>query len=507
MSMPAEQRPLTVNLKDLLRGFAAAPPIPVHGLTSDSRQVRDGDLFLACAGERSHGIRYLDEALAAGAIAVAYEPNLTFVPATDSPVPLIPVENLSYRVGDIANRFFGEPSKALRVAGVTGTNGKTTVAWLLAECYESLGFRCGYVGTLGWGLGSIESREGLTTPPAAELHGLLAGFRDRGAACAAIEVSSHALAQRRVGGVTFRGLLLTNLTRDHLDYHGDMQSYAASKARLFTDYATTHRIINVDTEFGAELAGRFAPDAITVSTKAGRVGYEGRYVLAQAAATTAGATRVAIESSWGNNVFDLPLVGDFNVANAALVIAMLLAEDVELGDASAVLAGATAPPGRMQRVPGPPAAPAVYIDYSHTPAAINGALRALRAHCRGTLWCVFGCGGDRDEGKRPLMGRVAEQLADRVVLTSDNPRGEAPEQIIDDIIAGLQTPQRAIVIVDRAAAISYAIRAAQAGDCVLLAGKGHEAYQIIDDEKRPFSDFEIAKRCIDAIGHDPGATQ
>ncbi len=507
MSMPARQRPLAANLTDLLTGFADAPPIAVYGVRSDSRKIAEGDLFLACAGEQSHGIDYLEQALAAGAVAVAYEPGLPYVPVADTSVPLIPVENLRSRVGEIANRFFGDPSNALRIAGVTGTNGKTTVAWLLAQCYEKSGFSCGYIGTLGAGLGSIETREGLTTPAADELHGLLAGFRDSGAACAAIEVSSHALAQHRINGVTFHSLLLTNLSRDHLDYHGSMRNYAASKARLFTDFQTTHRIINVDTDFGAELADRFGRDAISVSTQLTRTDSKMRHVHAVGTASGPDGMRVAVRSSWGERDFVLPLVGGFNVANAALVLAQLLADDVELGDACDVLALTSAPPGRMQRVPSAQAAPAVYVDYAHTPAGLDGALVALRNHCRGSLWCVFGCGGDRDEGKRPLMGRIAERLADRVVVTSDNPRSEVPQRIIDDIIAGFLVPENATVIEDRAAAIGWALREATGGDMVLIAGKGHEAHQIIGDVRRPFSDFEVAKQSLAALHGAPGVAR
>jgi UDP-N-acetylmuramoyl-L-alanyl-D-glutamate--2,6-diaminopimelate ligase len=502
MSMPAEQLHSAPTLAELLQGFAVAPGIALQGIASDSRKVAPGSLFLACAGAASHGIEYAAAAEKAGAAAIAWDPDTASTPAPALRIPLIAVPGLGNCLGELANRFYGRPSDSLRVIGVTGTNGKTTVAWLVAECLNALDRGCGYVGTLGVGMREIGG-EGMTTPAAVELHGHLAGFRDAGAGYAALEVSSHALQQHRIDGVAFDSVLFTNLSRDHLDYHGDMHSYAEAKAKLFVDYAAQHRIINLDSEFGTRLAARCGQDVITVSTNFDRVANGRPYVFVRSVVAGAGGSRIRISSSWGDGTVQLPLPGDFNVANAALVLAVLLRQDVPFERACELLSGVSAPPGRMQRVPAADGLPAVYVDYAHTPAAIEVALRALKAHCRGKLWCVFGCGGNRDKGKRPQMGRSAEHLANRIVVTSDNPRNESPATIIEQIVAGLVHPDRATIIEDRAAAIAWAIRSAAAQDIVLIAGKGHETLQLIGDRQLQFSDYRVAQANLDAAA-EPG---
>jgi UDP-N-acetylmuramoyl-L-alanyl-D-glutamate--2,6-diaminopimelate ligase len=493
MNMPAEHLSSIPTLAELLRGYAEAPPVPIHGIASDSRQLGEGYLFLACQGTNSHGLDYLADAKAAGVSAVAYDASTSVTPA-DVGVLMVAIDDLGAKVGEIANRFYGHPSKVLGVFGVTGTNGKTTVAWLIAQCAQLLGERCGYVGTLGYGVDKIEGSQRLTTPDAVELHGRLAEFVEQGANYAAVEVSSHALSQGRVDGVRFEAALFTNLTRDHLDYHADMQDYFETKARLFLESDTRNRIINLDSEFGSQLAARCGQDVITVSTNFNRVANGRRHVFARAVVAHPRGSDVEFVSSWGDGCFSLPLPGDFNVANAAIVLALMLQQGVSLDTACDVLSRVKAPPGRMERVSADGAA--VYVDYAHTPSAIEAALRALRAHCRGRLWCVFGCGGDRDAGKRPLMGRASERLSDRVVITSDNPRSEDPGQIIDDVVSGFARPERATVIEDRAAAIAWAISQANDADIVLIAGKGHEAYQQIGDELYPFSDYAMAEAAL-----------
>ncbi len=493
MSMPAEHLTTTKDLSNLLRGFADAPPLEISGIASDSRALKPGDLFLACGGATSHGLDYAADAVTAGVAAIAWDSSTADAPATSLGVPMVAVPDLARHVGEIANRFYDYPSKAIRVVGVTGTNGKTTVAWLIAQCCEQLDLSCGYIGTLGTGIGEIEGGEGMTTPGAVELHGLLAEFRDRGAAGAAIEVSSHALAQNRVDGVDFDSVLFTNLSRDHLDYHGDMQSYAETKARLFLQHRAKHRIINLDSEFGTQLASQCGQDVVTVSTKFDRVSNGRPYVFVRSVVAMNSGVKVGINTAWGNGEFVLHMPGDFNVANAVIVLALLLKQGVALDKACDVLSTVSAPPGRMQRVPAVNGLPAVYIDYAHTPQAIDVALRALKAHCKGTLWCVFGCGGDRDAGKRPQMGKMAERRADRIVVTSDNPRYEEPTDIIAAIVTGLGKPDRATVIEDRAAAIAWTICQAAADDVVLIAGKGHENYQLVGAERRDFSDFAAAQ--------------
>ncbi|MGB5720302.1 MAG: UDP-N-acetylmuramoyl-L-alanyl-D-glutamate--2,6-diaminopimelate ligase [Woeseiaceae bacterium] len=495
MSMPAEHLPLTPTLADLLQGYADAPAISVRGIASDSRQLSDGFVFFACQGIGSHGLDYLADAEAAGVSAVVYDASSAARPYGIS-MPVIGVENLGAKLGEIASRFYGRPSEALRVIGVTGTNGKTTVAWLVAQCAQLLGARCGYLGTLGYGVEKLQDVAGMTTPPAVELQGQLAEFVSQGADYAAIEVSSHALSQGRVDGIRFEAALFTNLTRDHLDYHADMRDYFESKARLFLESDTRSRIINLDSEYGTQLAARCGQEVVTVSTKFDRVANGRPYVFVRSVVLKQHGSDVSFISSWGDGRFTLPMPGDFNVANAVIVLALMLQQGVSVEAASDVLSQVQAPPGRMQRVTAPGAT--VYVDYAHTPNAIEAALRALRPHCRGKLWCVFGCGGMRDAGKRPLMAKLAERLADHVVVTSDNPRDEDPLAIIDDIISGLSRLESATIIEDRAAAIAWAVRQADEQDVVLIAGKGHEIIQQIGQTNRPFSDFMIAEAALAA---------
>ena len=350
--------------------------------------------------------------------------------------------------------------------------------------------RCAYLGTLGHGVDELQCDADMTTPATIEMHERLAGFLAQGASHAAIEVSSHALSQHRIDGVCFDAVLFTNLTRDHLDYHGDMRSYFEAKARLFLDYEVNARIVNLDSEFGTELAARCGQEVITVSTNFDRVANGRPYLFVRSVVATATGSDIAFISSWGDGKFRLLMPGNFNVANAAIVLAYLLQKGFDLQQACDVFELVSAPPGRMQSVPS--AGPAIYIDYAHTPDAIESALRALRPHCRGKLWCVFGCGGDRDRGKRPLMGRLAERLADKIVVTSDNPRNESPAAIIDEVVAGLSRADNAIVIEERAAAIAWAIANASPADTILVAGKGHENYQEIGGRRLPFSDFAVA---------------
>jgi UDP-N-acetylmuramoyl-L-alanyl-D-glutamate--2,6-diaminopimelate ligase len=492
MSMPAEHMSMKPTLAELLQGFANAPAIPIRGIASDSRLLKPGDLFLACGGDNSHGVDYIGNAVAAGVAAIAWDSSTATPLANAAGVPMVAVPGLAKHLGEIANRFYGRPSETVRVYGVTGTNGKTTVAWLLAQCCENLEQTCGYIGTLGSGVGHIAPGEGMTTPGAVELHGRLAEMRDLGANCAAIEVSSHALAQNRVDGVLFDAVLFTNLSRDHLDYHGDMQSYAQAKARLFLEHDAKARVINLDSEFGMQLADLCGQDIVTVSTKLNRVANGRPYVFVRSVAAQTTGSQVGFSSSWGEGEFTLPLPGDFNVANAAIVLAVLLLQGVPMDKACDVLATVSAPPGRMQRVAARSNLPSVFVDYAHTPDAIKLALRALREHCTGKLWCVFGCGGDRDSGKRPQMGRMAERGADHLVISNDNPRSEEPAAIISEIVSGLTKPGQVTVIEDRAAAIAWAIREAATDDIVLIAGKGHENYQLLGNERLDFSDYAVA---------------
>jgi UDP-N-acetylmuramoyl-L-alanyl-D-glutamate--2,6-diaminopimelate ligase len=459
--------------------------VVVERLTNDSRRVGPGDVFVAYPGERQDGRAYIGAAIAAGAGAVLWEAEGYEWPAQWQ-VPNLPVRGLRECAGEIANHVCGEPSRGLWMVGVTGTNGKTSCSHWISQCLNALGRRTALIGTLGTGFPGALDQTINTTPDALLLHESLAAYRHAGAACVAMEVSSHGLAQGRLAGASFDVALFTNLTRDHLDYHGDMESYFAAKARLFDWPGLRHAVVNVDDAWGRRLVERLAGRAVNVLT----------YGLGSAA--IAGhrldlhrmGLRLEIETPWGRGAVESALMGAYNAANLLGVLGVLLASDVPLDTALPALGRLQPVPGRMQTFGGGDA-PLVVVDYAHTPDALEQVLRALRAHLgAGLLTCVFGCGGNRDRGKRPQMGAVAAGLADRVVLTSDNPRDEDPDRIIADIAAG--TGGQAAIEPDRTRAIEGAIAAAAAGDVVLIAGKGHESWQEIAGVRYPYSDASVA---------------
>jgi UDP-N-acetylmuramoyl-L-alanyl-D-glutamate--2,6-diaminopimelate ligase len=378
MSMPAEILRPNVTLDQLLEGMVEAPAIPLTGISSDTRNLEEGNLFIACQGETSHGLDFLEQAVHAKVAAVIWDASTGQAPSAE--IPMIPVPGLAAYIGTIANRFFGTPSQRIKVSGVTGTNGKTTVTCLIRQCLHLLGHKCAYIGTLGNGIDEITSTDGMTTPACIDLHRQLADFAAAGAGYAALEVSSHALEQGRVDGVHFDTAIFTNLSRDHIDYHGSMRAYGDTKARLFSDYDVEHRIVSLDTEFGQELADRCGPNVVTVSTRFDRVANGRPYVFVRAVVATERGSKVSVMSSWGAGEFLLPLPGDFNVANAIDVLAAMLCWDVPLDEACKLLDQVSAPPGRMQRVDLDQQAllPAVYVDYAHTPASLEA------AHCGST---------------------------------------------------------------------------------------------------------------------------
>jgi UDP-N-acetylmuramoyl-L-alanyl-D-glutamate--2,6-diaminopimelate ligase len=486
------------SLQWLLAGMADAPAVPIRGISTDSRAITQGDAFLACQGATTHGLEYVEEAVGAGAVAIAWDSDTATGPIACEGVATVPVAGLSARLGVIANRWFDAPSAQMNVSGVTGTNGKTTVAWLIAQCLQKLDKQCAYMGTLGAGMATLDRQVGLTTPGCIDLHRNLAEFVSRGAEHAALEVSSHALDQGRVDGVRFDTVLFTNLSRDHIDYHGDMSSYFETKARFILAQDIRHRIINVDTKFGRQLAGRSTHSVVQVSTLVDGDADPGVFVHMRAVDRDERGSTVDVRSSWGTDHFYLPLAGDFNVANAALALAQLLCWEVPLMDAIGALSTVLPPPGRMQEVEAEAGirAPSVFVDYAHTPAGLEAVLRTLRNHCRGELWCVFGCGGDRDTGKRRTMGETVARLADRPVVTSDNPRSEPPGKIIEAVLSGMD--EGTVAIEDRSAAIAHAIAHAMDDDVILIAGKGHEDYQIIGSTRRPFSDYQVARTNLNA---------
>jgi UDP-N-acetylmuramoyl-L-alanyl-D-glutamate--2,6-diaminopimelate ligase len=503
-------------LKALLGGLADVPErLEVSDITQDSRSVTPGAAFLACRGRTHHGLEFAHSAVAAGARAILWEPvpGLT-PPPLDAAIVMCAVPNLSARLGFIADRFFDAPSASLTVAGITGTNGKTTCAWLLAQALEFCGRRTAYIGTLGAGMPGALKALAHTTPDAVTLHRLMAGLRSSGFDSIAMEVSSHALDQNRVAGCRFHTAVFTNLTRDHLDYHGDMGAYGAAKAGLFNWPTLAARVINVDDPFGLELArdrlqarlARAAPDDrlfLTSQRPAQWVASGADYVCASAVTASDAGLELEIESSRGAGRLDSSLIGDFNVENLLTVLAVLLAWEIPLASACAALARCAAPPGRMQ-AEGGHGMPLALIDYAHTPDALAKALRAARAHCRGRLWCVFGCGGERDRGKRGEMGRIAVSLADEIVVTDDNPRREDPGEIVAAIMDGITAAggaARTHVIHDRAMAIRSALTTAAPPDVVLLAGKGHEDYQLIGTARRAFSDAAVVRQVLAGRGN------
>ncbi|MBX3704267.1 MAG: UDP-N-acetylmuramoyl-L-alanyl-D-glutamate--2,6-diaminopimelate ligase [Steroidobacteraceae bacterium] len=475
-------------LDALLAGMAEAPPLAVAGLALDSRAVGGGDAFVALQGASRHGLDHAADAVARGACAVLYDPEESGARAIPDQVPCIAVRALRGRLGAIADRFYGAPSSHLAVAGVTGTNGKTTCAWLLAGAVARLARRGAYLGTLGAGFPPDVGGAALTTPDVITLHRQLRALADAGATHVAMEVSSHALDQGRVDGVRMRVAGFCNLTRDHLDYHGTMERYEAAKQRLFRLPGLEHAVINVGDPAGARFAAALAPGvALTAVAVGGDAPAAPGFVHVTRAVPGAGGLELDLNGHFGARRLRSRLVGGFNAENLAVTLGMLLAWDFGVDEAIAALGECDAPPGRMEALRLPGGVLAV-VDYAHTPDALAKALAALRSHARGRVLVVFGCGGERDPGKRPLMGETAERLADLVIVTDDNPRGEDPDRIVAMILDGIRDRARVRVERDRAAAIASAVAEAGRDDVVLIAGKGHEDYQQVGDRRLPFSD-------------------
>ncbi|GAA4999207.1 UDP-N-acetylmuramoyl-L-alanyl-D-glutamate--2,6-diaminopimelate ligase [Pseudoluteimonas lycopersici] len=485
-------------LAELLPDVAGIPAeLVVTGLVQDSRQVHPGDAFVAVLPARqevpsTHGLNFAAQARAAGASAILFEPP---APANIAvPADAIVVPNLVSRMGEMADRFHGEPSRAMSVVGVTGTNGKTSTVQLLAQAWTLQGRRAGTIGTLGAGLYGEAVPTGFTTPLVLQVHALLANLRDAGADAVAMEVSSHALDQGRTDHVRFEVAAFTNLTRDHLDYHGDMDAYASAKAKLFAWPGLRAAVLNLDDAFGREL---FASLPASV-----------RGIGVSAAGRDDAAIRAENLRLDGNGIgFDFvvdgvrhrvasPLLGRFNADNLLAVAGVLHAFGAASDAIASLLSKLQPIHGRMNRLGGN-GRPVVVVDYAHTPDALEQALSSLRAHAHGRLLCVFGCGGERDAGKRPQMAAIAERLADGVIVTDDNPRGEDGDAIVADILRGFADASRVIVERDRARAIGLAVDAANADDIVLVAGKGHEPYQEVAGVRHPFDDTAIAKAALE----------
>ena len=468
--------------------------LEIADLVMDSRQAGPGAAFVAVQGEQSHGLEFAADAVARGATIVLYEPAPGIEFSTGE-VPTLAVSNLRGRVGDLGRTFFSPSRSAPRLAGITGTNGKSTVAYLVAQALTLSGSPCGYVGTVGAGIPPSLAPQALTTPDCLSLHRTL-GSLDAG--FVAMEVSSHALAQDRIAGLTPDTAVFTNLTRDHLDYHGDMDSYRSAKARLFQWPELRRAVIFVDDPFGSALARELADsvERIEVSLR-DRGDLSGTVLESTMNGLSVRVDGLAVEAAGLDEaLLDSPLVGDFNAENLLLALGVLLGWDVPVAEACEALRRCQAPAGRMQVLGGGDLRPWVAVDYAHTPVGLERVLKHLRRATPGELWCVFGCGGDRDRGKRPQMGEAASRLADHVVITDDNPRGEDPGAIVADIRAGMIRHRDVRIEHDRATAIVETVERANPGDVVLVAGKGHELRQSVAGRDREFSDVATVRAAL-----------
>ncbi len=513
---------LTVSgfpLYELLAGFIDDDCVVdtqclINGMSLDSRQIEKGFLFVACQGMQQHGLVYAQNAINAGASAIIYEKSLTqkeeivdYISRLQAAnIPLIEVDKLSVKVGFIADRFYGRPSQSLKVTGITGTNGKTSCSHYLAALFSSSN-KTAVMGTLGNGqCGDLQASDN-TTPDAVTVHHFMARMLEQEVSHVVMEVSSHGLDQGRVNGVHVDTAIFTNLSRDHLDYHHSMIDYGESKQKLFAMAGLRYAVINADDEFGRQILETL-PD--TVQSVA--------YSLSDAMNADASVLRSSlmhlgcvqgsdlqftetglsmhVSSPWGDTVVKSALYGRFNAENILAVLAAALTNGMRLSDAVEGIEKLTAVAGRMQRIAGSKNQPTVIIDYAHTPDALEQVLTSVKTHCKQKVWCVFGCGGERDIGKRSLMGNVADTHADEIVLTDDNPRSEASKDIIEQIREGIQRHQHLTVEQERSAAIKYAIENASRGDVVVIAGKGHEDYQLIGEQRLSFSDIETAKKVL-----------
>jgi UDP-N-acetylmuramoyl-L-alanyl-D-glutamate--2,6-diaminopimelate ligase len=462
----------------------------VTGITSDSRQVRAGMVFAAYPGEAGDGRQYIAAAVKAGAVAVVWEAQDFVWPEAYTSVPNFAVAELREHLGDIAAAVYGNPSENLWVIGVTGTNGKTSCTQWIAQCLNQLSRKAAIIGTLGNGVPPDLHYTGNTTPDVTVVQAALKDYRDQGVTALAMEVSSHGLDQGRVHGVQFDVAVLTNFTQDHLDYHGDMATYAAVKSKLFNWSSLRYAILNIDDALGRELA--LQPTAAEVVT----YGFEPANVQGSELKLSLAGLSMRVETAWGNGHLQSSLLGRFNAHNLLASLAVLLVSDVPFADALRVLEQVQPVAGRMQTLGGNSQL-LVVVDYAHTPDALEKVLQTLRElNPAGKLWCVFGCGGERDAGKRPLMGAAVSRYADVAMVTSDNPRSEEPQTIIDAIRVGMNGQE--MVALDRAQAIQNVITLAQAGDVVLIAGKGHEDYQEVAGVKYPFSDVVVAQAALKA---------
>jgi UDP-N-acetylmuramoyl-L-alanyl-D-glutamate--2,6-diaminopimelate ligase len=505
------------RLKDLLNGLASLPARhdgPIAGLALDSRELMKGDAFIALAGAKQHGLAHAEQAVNNGACVVLFDPAgdgerlaaelLRNHCATD--VPVIAVEKLGLKLGELATRFYGHPSRQMKIIGITGTNGKTSCSQFLSQVLDD----CGIIGTLGWGQWGKLNKTANTTPDALAVQRILAELLKEKKQAVAMEVSSHGLEQGRVNGVEFTGAVFTNISRDHLDYHGTMDAYVQAKLELLKKPGLAFAVVNLDDEYSERIAAAVPPSVRKWSFSGkGKISASGESVNAENIRHKPGG--IEFDLRWNGQLqrLKVPLYGDFNVENILAVLTVMLAMGIPLEQAAGKLAGIESVIGRMERF-GAETDPMVFVDYAHTPDALEKVLSSLRKHCKQALWVVFGCGGNRDKGKRPQMGAIAERLADRVVITDDNPRYENGLDIVNDILAGCspaaregeigdKEPVRSAkiqIIQNREQAIQTVVTSAAKDDCIVIAGKGHEQYQESNGVCVPFSDRQAV---IDAL--------
>lgn len=495
-----------MNGKLLLEPFIQNPlreDFGVQDLSHNSQTLKEGELFFAYPGTAKDGRNYLQEAVQkkpAAMVCESHDLERFALPQTN--IPIIPIPNLQEKLSTIASRFYGYPSKSLHITGVTGTNGKTTVSHLLYQAWQLLGLKAGSIGTLGMFAPGFFEQSGLTTPDAIQIQRTLKHFKDLGVAYVAMEVSSHALIQHRTKGLIFDHAVFTNLTPEHLDYHQTMAAYAKAKQILFRQPGLKHAAINAEDPYSANMLSQLTPDAYPILYTTQSV-LNGSYFrnfspikVAQYQTTVKGLT-ATLQTPWGEGLLKSKLIGRFNLSNLLAVVTVLCQQGFSLDDVLSIVPKLNPPQGRMQRLGGV-RAPQVIIDYAHTPDALRHALTEARQTCKRKLWCVFGCGGNRDVGKRELMGAIAAELADTIVLTNDNPRDEPPQAIIDDIQKGIGPNSKAKVHVEpcRQSAIAYALRHALSFDVILVAGKGHESYQILGQERLDYSDIDYVKQLL-----------
>ena len=497
-----------MRLIDLLEGFVSFPAaglgmaegMLIKGLALDSRKVVEGDIFIALSGARQHGLMHVEQALGKGACAVVFDPagGDKRPPEQINNVPMIAVDDLGLKLGDIAARFYGNPSGFMEVIGITGTNGKTSCSQFLSQMLDD----CGIIGTLGWGEWGKLTKTLNTTPDALETQRILAEFLKDNKKIVAMEVSSHGLEQGRVNGVTFKGAVFTNISQDHLDYHGTMEDYLQAKLALLNKPGLVFVVVNLDDPYSDQIIAA-VPEAVVVwgiSVK-GKTKASCEWVGAENILHKADGIEFDVQWRGESQRVKVPLFGDFNSENVLTVLAVMLALGVSMPEAVKKLAFIKPVTGRMERFGGD-GQPLIFVDYAHTPDALDKVLSSLRKHCRQALWVVFGCGGNRDKGKRPQMGRIAEQWADHVIITDDNPRFENGLDIVDDILAGCsglvdQDANRKVeVIQNRELAIQNVIARAAEKDCIVVAGKGHEHYQEINGVQTAFSDDRVVVEAL-----------